>query len=92
MRIIDVHTHAFPDALAERAIAGLADRCGCRPHGDGTVAGLVEAMDAAGVDVSVICSIATQPEHVGSILRWCCWPHSPPALSLAICFRGDKEV
>ena len=83
MRIIDVHTHAFPDALAERAIAGLADRCGCRPHGDGTVAGLVEAMDAAGVDVSVICSIATQPEHVGSILRWCVAARSDRILPLA---------
>jgi predicted TIM-barrel fold metal-dependent hydrolase len=67
--IIDVHTHAFPDAIAGRAVARL-EVPDYKARHDGTVAGLLRSMDAAGVGQSVICSIATKPEQFGSILRW----------------------
>jgi predicted TIM-barrel fold metal-dependent hydrolase len=73
MVIIDFHTHAFPDDLAEHAIAtlngGISDE-GAHAVLDGTLSGLLGSMDRAGIDRCVICSIATAPKQVGSILRW----------------------
>lgn len=71
MRIIDCHTHAFPDAIAARAIDGLAQRSKPYvPHTDGTADGLAEAAARSGVDICVVCNIATKPAQVHSILRW----------------------
>ncbi len=70
MRIVDVHTHAFPDKLAARAIAHLQQAGHDQPALNGTVADLLCSMDAAGVAVSVVCSIATRPEQFRSILDW----------------------
>jgi predicted TIM-barrel fold metal-dependent hydrolase len=68
--IIDFHTHAFPDELAQRALAKLAKIGNIRPHTDGTIAGLQASMDRAGIDKSVVCSIATKPGQFDSILAW----------------------
>ncbi len=68
--VIDFHTHAFPDALAPRAIAGLAATaasCGYAPHTDGTVAGLLSSMDRAGIARSVVCNIATNPRQMQKV-------------------------
>lgn len=67
--IVDFHTHAFPDAIASRAISRL-ELENCRAKHDGTAAGLLRSMDAAGIDRAVICSIATKPEQFAPILRW----------------------
>ncbi len=68
---IDMHTHAFPDSLAGRAIEALEAGCPWQAVGDGTVSGLTASMDAAGVDVSAVFTIATKPNQVEGILRWC---------------------
>ncbi len=68
--IVDFHTHAFPDALAPRAIQGLAATaayCGYTPHTDGTVTGLLAAMDRAGIECAVICNIATNPRQMAKV-------------------------
>ncbi len=71
---IDVHTHAFPDGLAARALATLnaqlppADAA----QGDGCLGSLVAALEAVGFDRAVICSIATRPSHFQPILDWSC--------------------
>ena len=71
-RIIDFHTHAFPDALAARAMkALLAEAPGIKAYLDGTVADLLRSMDKAGIEKSVVCCIATKPEQFEPILRWC---------------------
>ncbi len=70
MPVIDVHTHAFPDALAHSAIPSLEAKGGLRAQYDGTVAGLVAEMDRAGVDVSVVQPVATRPAQVASINDW----------------------
>ena len=72
-RIIDVHTHAFPDALAPQAIARLLARGvwgDIQPASDGTVAGLLAGMDRAGVEQAVVCSVATRPAQVPKITDW----------------------
>lgn len=69
--IIDFHTHAFPDALAERAISALeAEAPEVKAFHDGKVSSLLRSMDEAGIDTSVLCSIATRPEQFESILKW----------------------
>ncbi len=70
-KIIDVHTHAFPDDVAARAVERLEAVCPITTVAEATVSSLLKSMDAAGVDVSVICAIATKPEQNEGILSWC---------------------
>lgn len=71
MAAIDVHAHAFPDEIAERAVSKLQAGAEWQAVGDGTVDGLLRSMDDADVDISVICAIATKPDQVRGILKWC---------------------
>ena len=60
--LIDFHTHAFPEKIAQRAVEKLAfDAGGLMPQTDGTLASLKAQMAADGVDISVVNSIATNP-------------------------------
>ncbi|MBN1815817.1 MAG: amidohydrolase family protein [Sedimentisphaerales bacterium] len=69
--IIDFHTHAFPDALADRAMAALSAEAPQLPYyHDGRVGSLLKSMDAAGIGRSVLCSIATRPNQFEPILEW----------------------
>jgi len=68
--IIDIHTHAFPDEIAPRAIEALSKCSGVAPHTDGTLAGLRASMRKAGIDRAVVAPIATKPAQVASINRW----------------------
>lgn len=70
MSIIDIHTHAFPDELAVRAITTLEADSPWKAIGDGTIDGLIESMDAADIDISVVCTIATKPDQVNGIFNW----------------------
>ncbi|MCX7705212.1 MAG: amidohydrolase family protein [bacterium] len=68
--IIDFHTHAFPDNIAEKALKTIESMGGIKPKFDGTLRGLLESMDEAGITVSVVLSIATKPSQFESIFRW----------------------
>jgi uncharacterized protein len=69
--IVDVHTHAFPDFLAPKAMEVLSKPLGeWKPVRDGTLGTLLTAMDDAGVDRSFLANIATRPEQGPSILAW----------------------
>ena len=62
--LIDFHTHAFPDKIAERAVGKLAFLAGgLEPQTNGTTVSLKEQMDIDGVDISVVHSIATNPKQ-----------------------------
>lgn len=65
--LIDFHTHAFPESLAERALASLSADIGSPPLTDGTVSGLLAAMDSWGVDRAVICNIASKPRQTENV-------------------------
>lgn len=65
--LIDFHTHAFPNRLAQRALASLSSAIHIEPHTDGTVSDLISRMDAEGVDRAVICNIATNPKQTGKV-------------------------
>jgi len=71
LKAIDFHTHAFPDFLAERAITQLeAHAHGYTAFLDGTIHALLRSMDSAGIEKSIVCSIATTPAQVDSIIKW----------------------
>lgn len=66
-KIVDTHVHCFPDAIAKKAISSLATRADLAHFTDGTREGVLKSMDAAGVDISVICNIATTPRQMHSV-------------------------
>ncbi len=60
--IIDFHTHAFPDKIANRAVKGLSFASGgLVPQTDGGLESLKDEMQKDGVDISVVLGIATNP-------------------------------
>jgi predicted TIM-barrel fold metal-dependent hydrolase len=70
MLVVDFHTHAFPDSLAERAIPQLEQEGGVKAVLDGKVSSLLRSMDDAGIRASVVASIATKPTQFRPILEW----------------------
>jgi predicted TIM-barrel fold metal-dependent hydrolase len=67
--VIDFHTHAFPDSLAEKAIAALTADIDAKTWHDGRVSSLLASMDRAGIEKAVICAIATKPSQYAPILE-----------------------
>ena len=70
--IIDVHAHIFPDRLAAKAIAALTAHPAnpYKPVHDGTVAGLLQCMDEAKIDVSVALPVITSPTQMRTANEW----------------------
>ena len=72
--IIDFHTHAFPEELAERAMKALLEegkkKSDVTAHLDGRVSSLLSSMDRNNIEKSIVCSIATKPSQFEPILAW----------------------
>lgn len=69
MRIIDFHTHIYPDAIAEKAadnVRAFYDGLG-NPKIDGSVKTLLQRADKAGISEFVILPVATKPERTRHI-------------------------
>lgn len=67
--IIDIHTHAFPDAIADRATTKLAKMARIVRYLDGSKAALMEHMKQSGVDLSVLQPVATKQNQSLGISR-----------------------
>ena len=65
--IIDMHAHAFPERIAERAVTGLREKCHTRSFEEGTEAGLRASSRAAGIDLTVVLPVATSARQVAHI-------------------------
>jgi predicted TIM-barrel fold metal-dependent hydrolase len=70
VRVVDFHVHAFPDAVAERAMAVLSEAYDREPVMDGTVSGLTALMERTGLDYAVIQPVATKASQVQGINNW----------------------
>lgn len=72
MGIIDIHTHAWADDLAAKALPALLATAqgSLTAHYDGTIGGLLAQMDRTGVDISVVQPVATKPSQVAAINDW----------------------
>lgn len=66
--IVDAHAHAWPDAVAARALKD--SELSLKRYGDGTVDGLRAAMEAAGVDKAVCLAVAPRGDHVQAANRF----------------------
>ncbi|MFD7500839.1 amidohydrolase family protein [Streptomyces sp. NPDC059850] len=66
--IIDVHCHAWPDALAERALGGRVPQL--ERHGDGKISTLHRVLARSGVDKGVLLGIADTARHVDAVNRF----------------------
>jgi len=70
LKIIDIHTHAWADELAPKAIAALQSQGTLNAFYDGTVTGLRGIMAKSGVAVSVVQPVATKASQVPGINDW----------------------
>ena len=68
--IIDFHTHVYPEAMAERIMAVLANHPGVEGHTDGTIRGLLDSMARGGIDKSIILPVNTRKGQFDSITRF----------------------
>ncbi len=66
-RVIDFHTHIYPETIAPRAIEGLSHYSGLTPMGDGTLTALLQEGKSAGITHFVLNSVATKREQVWRI-------------------------
>ncbi|HON09596.1 MAG: amidohydrolase family protein [Fibrobacter sp.] len=72
MKVIDFHTHIFPDELAPRAISVLlANSKESRNYTNGTYKELQKSMQTNGISTSVLLPVATKPSQVTTINRSC---------------------
>ena len=68
--VIDFHVHGFPDDLAVKAVPALAACAGIPARSDGTVGQIKKSMKNAGVNRSVVLSIATKPAQTEKVNTW----------------------
>lgn len=66
-QVIDAHIHAFPDKIAEGAVARLQGISGITPCTNGTVGNTLEKLAATGVDRGFFLNIATSPRQQTSV-------------------------
>ena len=64
---IDMHTHTFPDSIAEKAVRSLQAGSHTARFSDGTAAGLQASSRQAGLDLSVVLPVATAARQVSHI-------------------------
>ncbi len=68
--IVDIHTHAWPEKVSEKAQLALEQAFGVKLIGNPTTDTLSRYMDKNRIDVSVIAGVATRPEQVPGINEW----------------------
>ena len=68
--IIDFHTHVFPDKIAVATIGALAKNSGATPYTDGTVKGMIEALERANADIAITLPVLTKPTQFESVLNF----------------------
>lgn len=80
--IIDMHTHIFPEKIAERTIAHLGGIIQTGAYTNGTQEGLIASMQEAGIDLSVILPVVTKPSQFESINQFALQFREAPLYSL----------
>lgn len=81
--IIDFHTHVFPDKIAGTTIGALSNNSGTRAHTDGTVQGMLDALDRANADIAITLPVLTKPTQFDSVAKF--------ALSVNERFKDSKR-
>lgn len=74
-RIIDFHTHAFPDHLAARTMQKLAEISGTSPCTDGTAQALNRYLQKNQFEAGVLMQIANRPGQYKTVNDWAASVH-----------------
>ena len=69
-KIIDFHTHIFPDKMAAKTVEFLAERGGIPAYADGTLADIQAKADEANVTLSISLPVLTRTESFDSVLNF----------------------
>jgi len=70
MKIIDMHTHVYPDIIAAKAAQNVRNYYHLGDNMDGTISTLLQRGTEAGVSRYLILPVAVKPEHVHTINRF----------------------
>lgn len=65
--IIDFHAHTFPEKIAASTLEKLSQASRTRPFTGGTNAALLASMERAGIGLSVVLPVATNPRQVHKV-------------------------
>lgn len=65
--VIDIHTHIFPEKVAASALRSMQGNSHTALYSDGTGTGLREGMARAGIGLSVVQPVATNPAKLGRL-------------------------
>ncbi len=68
--LIDFHTHVFPDKIAYKTISSLEKNSNGHAYTDGTVDGMLKAMDRANADIVVALPVLTKPTQFDSVFNF----------------------
>lgn len=68
--LIDFHTHVFPDKIAAKTVAFLAEKSNMTPFSDGTVEGLLKRMEEGDADIAVTLPVLTSPAQFDSVNKF----------------------
>jgi len=68
--IIDIHTHAWPEKVSQKARDNLEVSFKVKLVGEPTIVTLLEFMRKNNIELSVVCAVATRPEQVPGINDW----------------------
>lgn len=68
--IIDFHTHVFPDKIAHSTINALKERSNSTPYTDGTVQGMIDALNRANADIAITLPVLTKATQFDSVLNF----------------------
>ena len=67
---VDVHTHIWPDRIAEAVAGNMQSDLGFAPIAPNTVAGIKEHMESSGVDKSIVLGVAIRADQVRRANDW----------------------
>ncbi len=73
---IDFHAHLFPESIAAATLKKLGAASALEPTTDGTANGLLQSMDNAGIDISVVLPVVTKPSQFDSVNRFAASLHA----------------
>lgn len=68
--IIDSHTHVFHPKIADKVLHQLEDHYSITPIGNGLAEDLIERLELAGIDKSIVLTAATAPAQVIPANNW----------------------
>lgn len=67
--LIDFHTHIFPDELAGKVVSKIAENASIRYYTKATKASLLDSMERAKVNMSVVLPVVTKPSQCETVNR-----------------------